>query len=150
MEELSIQQVIEFSQSIEEESHNFYTEASRRLDDPQLKTLTEELAASEVDHLNRLRQILKLKSISGEELNRRVRLETSAYEKVVSVKGIPDGATAEDILNRALERETATASTYKMLVSMTNLSSEVVELFSYLATQEAGHVTSIKNKLARL
>ncbi|HUX20167.1 MAG TPA: ferritin family protein [Spirochaetia bacterium] len=150
MEELSVQQVIEFSQSIEEESHNFYTEASLKLDDPGLKALTEELAAAEVEHLNRLRRILQLKSISREELNRRVRLETSTYEKVISVKGIETGTTAQEILNRALARETATASTYRMLVSMTNLSSEVVELFSYLATQEAGHVTTIKNKLERL
>lgn len=147
MEELSVRQVIEFSQSIEEESHNFYAAASKRLQDPGLKALTEELAEAEVDHLNRLRKILKQTSISREELSKRVSLETAEYGKVIAAGQIPDNATPKDVLERALARETATANAYKMLVSMTNLNAEVVELFSYLSKQEAGHVTTIKNKL---
>lgn len=150
MEELSVQQVIEFSQTIEEESHNFYTEASKRLQSGDLKTLADELAEAEVDHLNRLRRLLKLASITKEDLDARVSLQTSEYNEIISTTQIADDATARDILSSALARETATANTYKMLVSMTNLNAEVVELFSYLSKQETGHVTTIKNKLERL
>ncbi len=150
MEELSVQQVIEFSQTIEEESHNFYTEAGKRLQAADLKALAEELAEAEVDHLNRLRRLLKLTSITKEELAKRVSLQTSEYNDIISTTRIEDDATAKDILSSALARETATANTYKMLVSMTNLNEEVVELFSYLSKQEAGHVTTIENKLKRL
>ena len=150
MEELSVQQVIEFSQTIEEESHNFYVEASKRLQSEELKALAVELAEAEVDHLNRLRRLLKLTSISKEELNTHVSLQTSEYKKIISTTQIADDATAKDILSSALARETATSNTYKMLVSMTNLNAEVVELFAYLSKQEAGHVTTIKNKLERL
>lgn len=150
MEELSVEQVIQFSQTIEEESYNFYTEAKNRLADPSLKTLAEELASAEVDHLNRLRKLLDLASVAEDELERRVPLDTSEYQRVVAGKRIEDDSTARDILQLALARETATANTYKMLVSMTNLGSEIVDLFSYLAAQETGHVKTIENKLNRL
>ncbi len=150
MEELSVEQVIQFAQTIEEESYTFYTEANRRLDDPNLKALTEELASAEVDHLNRLRKLLDLTAVAEDQLKRRVRLDTAEYRRVVAAKPIENDSSAREILERALARETATANTYKMLVSMTNLGPEVVELFTYLTAQETGHVTTIKNKLNKL
>lgn len=150
MEDLSIGQVIEFAISIEEESHAFYTEAVARLKEPGVRPLAEELAAAEVDHLNRIRKLRNLDSVTAKDLDHRVRLETEDYRNVVATGRIEDSSSAEDILGVALAREEATARTYQTLVSMTDLAADVVELFAYLTKQEQGHVTAIEHKLEEL
>lgn len=149
MEELTTQEVIEFAVSVEQESHAFYTDATDRIDDPSTRRLAEELAAAEVDHLNRLRSLLKLASVTADELGRRVSVDTAGYRKIIKSERIAAGESAERILKRALAREKTTAATYRTLAAMTDLGPDVVELFTYLTRQEEGHVTSIKNRLGR-
>lgn len=150
MEQLTVEQVIEFAQSVEKESYRFYTEAKDRLRDPGLVALCEELAEAEVDHLNRLKHLLDKPSVTAEELHKQVSFDTAEYRRVIASGRIGPDAKARAILEQALARERATASSYGMLVSITDLSGDVIDLFSYLAKQEQGHVTTIGNRIGRL
>ena len=150
MKEYSVEEVIKFSQQIEEESYKFYKEANGRFKDEELKKLTDELARAEIDHLNRLRHLLKESKLSDSELEQRIKLEDTGYDKIVHAETIPDSASVKDILEIALKRETSTANTYKMLNTFTNLSDQIIDVFNYLTAQEEGHVKIIENKLKNL
>ena len=151
MKEDSVEEVIKFSQQIEEESYKFYKEANGRFNnDEELKKLTDELALAEVDHLNRLRNLLKEAHLSESDLKKRIKLEDTGYDKIVQAANIPDNASVKDVLETALERETSTANTYRMLHTFTNLSDEIIDVFVYLTAQEEGHVKIIENKLKKL
>lgn len=150
MEQLSVEQVIDFAQTVEKESYAFYTEAKDRLQDPALVALCEELAEAEMDHLNRLKHLLDLPSVTQDDLRKLVGFDTADYRRVIASGHIDPGATARSILGQALAREQATAGSYAMLVSITDLAPDVIDLFSYLSKQEQGHVTTIKKKMERL
>lgn len=150
MKEFTVEEVIRFSQTIEEESYKFYTEAEKKFPDEELKKLLKELAEAEVDHLNRLRALLKETKLSEGDLKEKVQLEDTGYDSIVKTQSIPDDADARSVLNIALEREEKTAGTYKMLLNFSNLSDEILDVFEYLAAQEEGHVKIIENKLSRL
>ena len=68
MTDFTVKEVIEFSQTIEEESYRFYKESQEAVGSPELKKLTGELAESEMDHLNRLRQLLDETKLSEADL----------------------------------------------------------------------------------
>lgn len=150
MEQLSVEQVIEFAQSVEKESYTFYTEAKARLREPSLVSLCGELAEAEIDHLNRLKHLLDMPSVTEEQLRKQVSFDTAEYQRVVASGHIEPDTTARAILEQALARERATANSYTMLVSITDLSADVIDLFSYLSKQEQGHVTKIRNKIEGL
>jgi len=150
MKEYSVEEVIRFSQQIEEESYKFYKEANGRFNDEELKKLTDELALAEVDHLNRLRNLLDEAKLSESDLKQRIKLKDTGYDKIVQAEDIPNNASVKDILEIALGRETRTANTYKMLNTFTNLSDEIIDVFNYLTAQEEGHVKIIENKLKKL
>ena len=150
MKEYSVEEVIKFSQQIEEESYKFYKEANGRFNDEELKKITDELARAEVDHLNRLRKLLKEAHLSEDDLKKQIKLEDTGYDKIVQAAKISDNASVKDVLETALEREISTANTYRMLNTFTNLSDEIIDVFNYLAAQEEGHVKIIENKLKKL
>jgi len=150
MKDLTVEGVIQFSQKIEQESYQFYKSSSLKLKDPHLNRLTDDLAAAEIDHLNRLRKLLDERRLSREELDQPVQLAEEDYQKIVATTEISDTATPRTILESALLREQNTESTYRMLLTFTNLSEEIIRVFEYLVNQEAGHVKIIRNKLENL
>ncbi|MCD6122852.1 MAG: ferritin family protein [Spirochaetales bacterium] len=150
MKEYSVEEIIKFAQRIEEESYKFYKEANGRFNDEEIKKLTDELARAEVDHLNRLRKLLKEAHLSENDLKKRIKLEDTGYDKIVQAAKIPDNSSIKDVLETALERETSTANTYRILNTFTNLPDEIIDVFDYLTAQEEGHVKIIENKLKKL
>ncbi len=150
MREFSAEEIIKFAQRIEEESYNFYRRANETLDDSELKKLTKELSNAEVDHLNRLRKLIDESQLTREELSQRLSLNDEDYQKIINMKDFPSNPTAKDILEVALEREKNTASTYRMFLSFTDLSDNIIDVFNYLTAQEEGHVKIIPNRLKSL
>lgn len=148
MKELSVQEIIEFSQRVEQESYGYYKEAQKKFSSvPDLVELTEELAQAEIDHFNRLRALLDEKRLSEEELRGKIKVEAATYEQCVASREIPEQATSKDILESALVREENTRDLYRQLLAFTNLSPDITDTFTFLVTQEEGHVKIIEHKL---
>ena len=148
MKELTVQEIVEFSQRVEQESYDYYKAAQARFaSDKALVDLTEELAMAEIDHFNRLRALLKEKRLSEKELREKISVEASTYEQCVSTRVLPDKATPVDILKTALGREENTRDLYRQLLAFTNLSPDLTNTFEFLVKQEEGHVKIIQHKL---
>ena len=150
MKEFTVEEIIKFSQTIEEESYKFYNSAKEKFSDEDIKKLLEELAEAEIGHLNRLRALLKENKLSEADLKEKVQLDDTGYDSIVRTEVIPNNATSLDVLNVALKREEKTANTYKMLLNFSNLSDEILDVFEYLTAQEEGHAKIIENKISRL
>lgn len=150
MKELSVQEIIEFSQRVEQESYDYYKAAGEKFSSvPDLVALTEELARAEIDHFNRLRALLNETKLSETELREKIEVEAATYEQCVAAREMPDEATPADILESALLREENTRDLYRQLLAFTNLSPDITETFEFLVTQEEGHVKIIQHKLQR-
>jgi len=150
MKELTVQEILGFSRDIEKESYSFYTRVETVTDDRELKTLAAELARSEEDHYNRICRLLEAARLPQEELSALVSLSAGDYEFLVTTRTMPEAPDVRWILETALAREISTGSVYRALLSFTNLSEDVIKLFSDLVLQEEGHAGIIRRKLERL
>ncbi|OPX28582.1 MAG: hypothetical protein B1H09_07595 [Gemmatimonadaceae bacterium 4484_173] len=147
MRELTVEEIVRYAQNIEKESYNFYKEAGKLFSDENLKKTADELAESEMLHLNRLRKLLDEKKLTKADLEHRVSFDTTQYDQLVNTEKIPENASVTDIFNTALMRETKTAEAYRLFVSFTGISTELSDLFEYLYSQEEGHASLIRNRL---
>jgi rubrerythrin len=150
MKEFSVEEIIHYSQKVEQESYSFYKEAEARIGGEDVLGLVRELQDAEVKHLNKLRNLLKEQSLSRDELDTKLKLEIDPEQMIVSLEPMPENPTPETVLQTALERERNTEALYRQLLAFTNLSEDITSTFNYLVDQEKGHVVTIENKLKRL
>lgn len=150
MKEFSVEEIIYYSQEVEQESYSFYKEAEARIDGEEVLGLVRELQDAEIKHLNKLRNLLKEHSLSRDELDTKLKLEIDPEQMIVSLEPMPENPTPETVLQTALERERNTEALYRQLLAFTNLSEDITSTFNYLVDQEKGHVITIENKLKRL
>ncbi len=149
MKEFSVEEIIHYSQKVEQESYSFYKDAESRIEGD-VVPLVKELQDAEVQHLNKLRNLLEEKKLSKDELDTKLNLAIDPEQMIVSLAPMPDNAAAESILKTALKRERNTEALYRQLLAFTNLSEDITSTFEYLVAQEKGHVITIENKLKRL
>ncbi|MDC7233944.1 MAG: ferritin family protein [Spirochaetales bacterium] len=143
--EMKLSDILKFSIKIEHESMLFYQDAVPKASTDEVKTLLGELAAEEVKHESRLAEILdSIEDGAAENFDR------SSMDKLIQTSEIVPGASQEDVLKVALQREEHTRDFYSQVSTMTNLAADVVDLFDMLYKQESGHVTRISGLLARL
>ncbi len=145
MREFTISEVLEYSKNIENESYTFYTAVSRDASASELKNLATELAEEELKHFNRINTLLEKNTLSKDAMDKKIQIKKEDYEYLVSTRELPDDATSLSILETAYEREVKTESVYRTLLSFTDLSDDVVEVFSDLMLQEKGHAGRIKS-----
>lgn len=149
MKEFSVEEIVHYSQKVEQESYAFYKEAELRVEG-EVVPLIQELQDAEIQHLNKLRNLLEEKKLSKDELDTKLNLEIDPEQMIVSLAPMPENATAESVLQTALKREKNTEALYRQLLAFTNLSEDITSTFEYLVAQEKGHVITIENKLKRL
>lgn len=145
MKDFTVKEILEYSRNIEQESYTFYKEAGPKLDDKELKVLAEELAIEEMGHYNRINKILENTKLTEEELNVKIQIKESDHEMLVATRKIPENPTALSILEAAYQREKNTESVYRTLISITDLSNELIETFTDLVNQEKGHANRIES-----
>jgi len=145
MKEFTVKGVLEYSRNIEKESYTFYKEAGQKLEDNDLKILAEELAIEEMGHYNRLNKLLEDTKLTEEELNFKIQIKESDHDMLVSTRKIPENPTAIAILEAAYQREKNTESVYRTLISITDLSTDLIETFTDLVNQEKGHANRIES-----
>jgi rubrerythrin len=150
MKEFSVREIVEYAIRIEQESFAFYSNASEVLQNLEVVELTRALAADEVDHLNRLRQLLSKKTITPAELAIRLNLDTTLMDRIVETHPIVSTSSSLEVLNMALEREQNTERTYTMFMTFTNIAENIVKLFGDLRNQERGHANRIQSKIRKL
>jgi rubrerythrin len=135
---------------IEEESFVFYMEAAIRLSSAELVTLTQSLAESELEHVNRLRSILGESAIGMEELGTELIKRRPRGEWIVKSDPIPADADERTALTVALKREDETRRTYDMLATFTSFSRDFTGLCAFLSSEEAAHAATIRERLKAL
>lgn len=150
MKEFSVEEIIQYSQRVEQESYSFYKEAETRVANRDVHPLLRELQDAEIDHLNKLKGLLDEKKMSKEELDTKLDLTIDPEVMIVSLDPMPDNPTPVTVLQTALQREKKTEALYRQLLAFTNLSEDITSVFTYLVNQEKGHVTIIENRLKRL
>jgi rubrerythrin len=150
MKAFSVEEIIHYSQKVEQESYSFYKEAENRISGQDVLPLLRELQEAEIEHLNKLRTLLKEKKLSQEELDTKLDLEIDPQQMLVSLEPMPEDPTPTMVLQTALKREKNTEALYRQLLAFTDISEDVVSTFNYLVSQEKGHVITIENKLERL
>ncbi|MEA3392634.1 MAG: ferritin family protein [Candidatus Marinimicrobia bacterium] len=150
MKIFNVKEIIEYAIHIENESFVFYTNAAKLIEDTDIKALLVKLAGEEVDHQNRLRGLIDETKISPEFLLKEMEIDTTIMDRIVETSMIHGDASALDVLNVALEREKNTEQTYAMLMTLTQISEDVVEVFEDLRIQEQGHVNKIQARINRI
>jgi len=150
MKLFSVKEIIEYAIDIEKESFAFYTQAAKQVADKDVNELVKMLAEEEVEHQNRLRRLIDEKTVSVSELQKKYELDTTLMDKIVNTPAIDADATALDVLKIALEREKNTQQTYKMLMTLSNIDENVVEIFKELRQQEQGHANKIQFRIDHL
>ena len=150
MKTFSVKEIIEYAIRIERESFEFYNRAYEHVDDPDVKDLTVQLAGEEVDHQNRLRDLIDEDKVDADLLMTELEIDTAVMDRIVSTSVIPSNATAMKVLEIALERENNTERTYAMLMSMTQITDDVIAVFEDLRKQEQGHAKKIQLRLGKL
>ncbi len=150
MKLFSVKEIIEYAIDIEKESFAFYTQAAKQVADEDVNELVKMLAEEEVEHQNRLRRLIDEKTVSVSELQKKYELDTTLMDKIVNTPAIDADATALDVLKIALEREKNTQQTYKMLMTLSNIDENVVEIFKELRQQEQGHANKIQFRIDHL
>ncbi len=144
MSDLSIREIIEHSQRVEQESYSFYEQASRVVLDKDVKPLLTELSVEELRHFNSLRDLLHQQRLDPLAMSARISIETDLLRRFVKTHEITELSTREDVLEIALERENNTEAMYAMLLTFTNISDDIVEVFGNLRLQEQGHASRIR------
>ena len=145
MKEFTVKEILEYSRNIEQESYSFYKDAVPKFDDDELKVLAEDLAKEEMGHYNRINKLLENTKLTEEEMDLKVRIKDSDHEMLISTREIPENPTPLSILETAYQREVNTESVYRTLISITNLSEDVIEIFTDLVNQEKGHANRIQS-----
>ncbi len=143
--EMKITEILEYSIKIEHESRLFYQKAAEKVTDESVRPLLKELEAEEIKHESRLAGILDAVPEGNAEGFSRENLDQLIQNRVIA-----QDATAQEVLESALEREKHTRDFYGRVATLTNLAADVVDLFDMLFEQETGHVTRISKKLERL
>ncbi|MBN2280324.1 MAG: ferritin family protein [Candidatus Marinimicrobia bacterium] len=147
MELFSVREIIEYAIKIEQESFAFYTQASEIIQDADGKKLVKDLAADEVDHQNRLRHLIDAEKVSLESLNKKHEIDTTLMKRIVKTANINPDSMTMDVLKIALEREQNTEQTYTMLMTLSNLDENIIDIFDQLRLQEKGHVNKIQFRI---
>ena len=145
MKEFTVKGILEYSRNIEQESFKFYKDAGAQFKDNDLKILADELAKEEMGHYNRINKLLEDTKLTEAELNIKVQIQDSDYEMLIGTRNIPDNPTALSILETAYQREINTGNVYRTLISLTNLTDDLIETFSDLVNQEKGHANRIES-----
>ena len=145
MKEFTVKGILEYSRNIEQESYKFYKDAGPQFKDDELIKLADELATEEMGHYNRLNKLLEDTKLSEEELNIKVQIQDSDHEMLIGTRNIPLNPTALSILETAYQREVNTGNVYRTLISLTNLTEDLIETFSDLVNQEKGHANRIES-----
>ncbi len=147
MKLFSVKEIIEYAIKIEKESFAFYTKASEFVKDSDVKKLVELLAEEEIDHQNRLRNLIDEEKVSKTELDKKHEIDTTLMERIVNTAAITANSSAMDVLSVALEREQNTEQTYRMLATLSNIDGDVIDIFDELALQEKGHANKIQFRI---
>jgi len=150
MKVFNVKEIIEYAIKIERESFEFYNRAYEHVTDKDVKDLTLQLAGEEVDHQNRLRQLIDEEIISSETLLKEMEVDTTYMDRIVETSTIPVDASAIDVLNIALERENNTERTYAMLMTLSHIGDDVVKVFEELRLQEQGHANKIIARMKKI
>lgn len=150
MKIFTVKEIIEYAIKIENESFKFYTNASKIVEDGDVKDLLVKLSGEEVDHQNRLKALIDEAKVSATTLVKEMEIDTTIMERIVETSVINDNASAMDVLRVALEREKNTEQTYAMLMTLTQISDDVVEVFEDLRLQEQGHVNKIEARINKI
>ncbi|MCD6447079.1 MAG: ferritin family protein [Candidatus Marinimicrobia bacterium] len=150
MKIFNVKEIIEYAIQIENESFVFYTNAAKLIKDADVNALLVKLAGEEVNHQNRLKDLIDETKISPEFLLKEMEIDTTIMDRIVITSAIPSDSSALDVLNVALEREKNTEQTYAMLMSLTQISDDVVEVFEDLRLQEQGHVNKIEARINKI
>lgn len=145
MKEFTVKEILEYSRNIEQESYSFYKQAVLKFEEDELKVLAEDLAQEEMEHYNRINKILENTKLTENEMNLKIKIKQSDHDMLVETREIPENPTALSILEAAYQREIKTESIYRTLISITDLSSDLIEIFTDLVNQERGHATRIAN-----
>ena len=145
MKEFTVKEILEYSRNIEQESYSFYKDAIPKFENDELKVLAEDLAKEEMGHYNRINKLLENTKLTEEEMNIKIQIKESDHDMLISTRKIPKNPTALSILEAAYQREVNTESVYRTLISITNLSEDVIETFTDLVNQEKGHANRIKS-----
>jgi len=147
MELFNVHEIIEYAIKIEQESFAFYTKASEIVNDKDVKDLVTLLASEEVDHQNRLRALINEEKINADSLNKKYEIDTTLMKRIINTPEITTKSTAMDVLEIALEREQNTEQTYAMLITLSNIDDDIIEIFDELQLQEKGHVNKIQFRI---
>ena len=147
MRELTVTEIIEYAEQIEMESFKFYSEAKVRIKNPEVNELLSILADDETMHFNNLRKLREEGTLSADEMQQKLQIESDVLDIIVNTDVIDDNAEWKDVLNIALQREIRTEKLYSMMLSFSHLNNEILALFENLRLQEKGHVTKIQEKL---
>jgi len=150
MKIFNVKEIIEYAIQIEKESFEFYTRASNDSKAEEVKDLLVQLAGEEVGHQNRLKSLIDDGKVTPETLLKEMEIDTTVMERIVETSVIQKGAVATDVLKVALEREKNTEQTYAMLMTLTQISDDVVEVFEDLRLQEQGHVNKIEARINKI
>jgi rubrerythrin len=127
--------VLRTAAEFETASADDYAVLAARADDPALRSLLEQIAGEERDHLDRVR-----------------RMELSRDEHPVDESGLPDKAAllrrisgkSLDVVNHAIEHEQATARFYEELARTARLPS-LKTAFGELAAEERRHTARLEH-----
>ncbi|MDP8231525.1 MAG: ferritin family protein [Candidatus Zophobacter franzmannii] len=150
MRELNLKEIISYAKKIEFESFGFYKNAAEMVSDKSVKDILEQLASDETGHYNRLRSLEEEESISKDNLEKSLQMDSDLLELLVNSDKIEPGFTGEEVLNIALKREINTAKAYEMFLTFTSLNQVAIEIFEQLRLQELGHITKIENRLKKV
>lgn len=150
MKVFSVKEIIEYAIRIEKESFAFYTQAAEQVRDRGVRELTQQLAKEEVDHQNRLKALIDEEKVSPYGLKKTLEIDTTLMDRIVSTSGISEDAGAREVLQTALERENNTERTYAMLMTLSNIGEDLVDVFRDLRKQEQGHAEKIKGRMKKL
>jgi len=147
MRELSLNEIIEYAEKIELESYTFYSKAKDIILNENVKDLLVQLANDETDHYNHLRNLRQKGALTQKELDQKISLDIDLFSAIVNTEKIEKDFTSKEVLNIALQREINTEQTYAMLMTLTQISDNVLDVFELLRKQEKGHVIKIQKKL---
>jgi rubrerythrin len=145
LKEFTVIGILEYSRNIEKESYSFYKEAELKLQDENLKSLVQDLAIEEMGHYNRINKLLEDNKLTEEEMNLKIQIKESDHDMLIVTRKIPENQTALSILEAAYQREKNTESVYRTLISITNLTTDLIQTFTDLVNQERGHANRIKS-----
>ncbi len=132
----SIDEILEFALSKENEAVAFYNDLSTKEEIKALKTTFKELAQEEAKHVKLLTGMLKNKSVIESYEDKKITdLKVSDY--LVETEYF-EGMVMEDILTLAMKREELAVKLYKDLQQQSS-SEESIKLFKLLVQEESEH-----------